>query len=101
MDGLKLVIKNGHEKVLFIAFLWLLGVFPQCSLLVFYQGYRWSAYYQAAYFFYFVAGLAAIPFWLWLKNYWKTQPSCADYCGGGEWLSSIMETIYHFSFFFL
>jgi len=68
MDGLKLVIKNGPMKrVLFIALLVAFGEsFRNAVSLFFIRDIVGVPTIGAAYFFYFVAGLAAIPFWLWL-----------------------------------
>ena len=68
MDGLRLVIKNGPMKrVLFIALLVAFGEsFRNAVSLFFIRDIVGVPTIGAAYFFYFVAGLAAIPFWLWL-----------------------------------
>ena len=67
-DGLKLVSKNGPMKrVLAIALLVAFGEsFRNAVSLFFIRDIVGVPTIGAAYFFYFIAGLAAIPFWLWL-----------------------------------
>jgi Na+/melibiose symporter-like transporter len=68
MDGLNLVRKNGPMvRVLAIALLVAFGEsFRNAVSLFFIRDIVGVPTIGAAYFFYFVAGLGAIPFWLWL-----------------------------------
>ena len=68
MDGLNLVRKNGPMvRVLLIALLVAFGEsFRNAVSLFFIRDIVGVPTIGAAYFFYFVAGLGAIPFWLWL-----------------------------------
>lgn len=67
-DGLKLVMKNGPMlRVLMIALLVAFGEsFRNAVSLFFIRDIVGVPTIGAAYFFYFIAGLGAIPFWLWL-----------------------------------
>ncbi len=67
-DGLKLVAKNGPMvRVLIIAVLVYFGEsFRNAVSLFFIRDIVGVPTIGAAYFFYFIAGLGAIPFWLWL-----------------------------------
>jgi GPH family glycoside/pentoside/hexuronide:cation symporter len=67
-DGLKMVMKNGPMvRVLLIALLVYFGEsFRNAVSLFFIRDIVGVPTIGAAYFFYFVAGLGAIPFWLWL-----------------------------------
>jgi GPH family glycoside/pentoside/hexuronide:cation symporter len=67
-EGLKLVLRNGPMKrVLMIALLVAFGEsFRNAVSLFFIRDIVGIPTIGAAYFFYFIAGLAAIPFWLWL-----------------------------------
>lgn len=67
-DGLKLVLKNGPMlRVLLIALLVTFGeAFRNAVSLFFIRDIVGVPTIGAAYFFYFIAGLGAIPFWLWL-----------------------------------
>jgi Na+/melibiose symporter-like transporter len=67
-DGLKLVAKNGPMvRVLIIAVLVFFGEsFRNAVSLFFIRDIVGVPTIGAAYFIYFIAGLAAIPFWLWL-----------------------------------
>ncbi|MEQ8858006.1 MAG: MFS transporter [Pseudomonadales bacterium] len=67
-DGLKLVMKNGPMlRVLLIAVLVYFGEsFRNAVSLFFIRDIVGVPTIGAAYFFYFIAGLGAIPFWLWL-----------------------------------
>lgn len=67
-EGLKLVMKNGPMlRVLIIALLVHFGEsFRNAVSLFFIRDIVGVPTIGAAYFFYFIAGLAAIPFWLWL-----------------------------------
>ena len=67
-EGLKLVLRNGPMKrVLIIALLVVFGeAFRNAVSLFFIRDIIGVPTIGAAYFFYFIAGLAAIPFWLWL-----------------------------------
>ena len=67
-EGLNLVRKNGPMKrVLFIALLVAFGEsFRNAVSLFFIRDIVGVPTIGAAYFFYFIAGLGAIPFWLWL-----------------------------------
>jgi Na+/melibiose symporter-like transporter len=67
-EGLKLVLKNGPMlRVLLIALLVHFGEsFRNAVSLFFIRDIVGVPTIGAAYFFYFIAGLAAIPFWLWL-----------------------------------
>ncbi len=67
-EGLKLVANNGPMKrVLFIAVLVYFGEsFRNAVSLFFIRDIVGVPTIGAAYFFYFIAGLGAIPFWLWL-----------------------------------
>ena len=67
-DGLKLVRKNGPMmRVLIIALLVYFGEsFRNAVSLFFIRDIVGVPTIGAAYFFYFIAGLGAIPFWLWL-----------------------------------
>jgi len=68
VDGLKLVAKNGPMlRVLIIALLVTFGeAFRNAVSLFFIRDIVGVPTIGAAYFFYFIAGLGAIPFWLWL-----------------------------------
>lgn len=67
-EGLKLVLKNGPMlRVLLIALLVTFGeAFRNAVSLFFIRDIVGVPTIGAAYFFYFIAGLGAIPFWLWL-----------------------------------
>ena len=67
-DGLKLVLKNGPMlRVLIIVLLVHFGEsFRNAVSLFFIRDLVGVPTIGAAYFFYFIAGLGAIPFWLWL-----------------------------------
>jgi GPH family glycoside/pentoside/hexuronide:cation symporter len=67
-DGLKLVMKNGPMmRVLLIVLLVVFGEsFRNAVSLFFIRDIVGVPTIGAAYFFYFIAGLGAIPFWLWL-----------------------------------
>ena len=67
-EGLRLVMKNGPMKrVLFIVILVYFGeAFRNAVSLFFIRDIVGVPTIGAAYFFYFVAALGAIPFWLWL-----------------------------------
>ncbi len=67
-DGLKLVMKNGPMlRVLLIVILVTFGeAFRNAVSLFFIRDIVGVPTIGAAYFFYFIAGLGAIPFWLWL-----------------------------------
>jgi Na+/melibiose symporter-like transporter len=67
-EGLKLVMKNGPMlRVLIIAVLVHFGeAFRNAVSLFFIRDIVGVPTIGAAYFFYFIAGLGAIPFWLWL-----------------------------------
>ena len=67
-EGLKLVLKNGPMKrVLFIVLLVHFGEsFRNAVSLFFIRDIVGVPTIGAAYFFYFISALAAIPFWLWL-----------------------------------
>jgi len=67
-DGLKLVLKNGPMlRVLIIVLLVHFGEsFRNAVSLFFIRDIVGVPTIGAAYFFYFIAGLGAIPFWLWL-----------------------------------
>ena len=67
-EGLKLVLKNGPMlRVLLIALLVHFGEsFRNAVSLFFIRDIVGVPTIGAAYFFYFIAGLGAIPFWLWL-----------------------------------
>jgi Na+/melibiose symporter-like transporter len=67
-EGLKLVLKNGPMlRVLIIALLVYFGEsFRNAVSLFFIRDIVGVPTIGAAYFFYFIAGLGAIPFWLWL-----------------------------------
>jgi GPH family glycoside/pentoside/hexuronide:cation symporter len=67
-EGLKLVMKNGPMlRVLLIALLVTFGeAFRNAVSLFFIRDIVGVPTIGAAYFFYFIAGLGAIPFWLWL-----------------------------------
>lgn len=67
-EGLKLVMKNGPMlRVLIIAILVHFGeAFRNAVSLFFIRDIVGVPTIGAAYFFYFIAGLGAIPFWLWL-----------------------------------
>ncbi len=67
-DGLKLVAKNGPMmRVLIIAVLVYLGESSRNAVSLFFiRDIVGVPTIGAAYFFYFIAGFAAIPFWLWL-----------------------------------
>ena len=67
-EGLKLVLKNGPMlRVLIIALLVHFGEsFRNAVSLFFIRDIVGVPTIGAAYFFYFIAGLGAIPFWLWL-----------------------------------
>ncbi|MFV2089989.1 MAG: MFS transporter [Pseudomonadales bacterium] len=67
-EGLKLVMKNGPMvRVLLIALLVYFGEsFRNAVSLFFIRDIVGVPTIGAAYFFYFIAGLGAIPFWLWL-----------------------------------
>ncbi|MAV37431.1 MAG: MFS transporter [Planctomycetaceae bacterium] len=68
VEGLKLVAKNGPMvRVLIIVVLVYFGeAFRNAVSLFFIRDIVGVPTIGAAYFFYFIAGLAAIPFWLWL-----------------------------------
>jgi Na+/melibiose symporter-like transporter len=67
-EGLRLVLKNGPmRRVLIIALAVMFGeAFRNAVSLFFIRDIVGVPTIGAAYFFYFIAGLAAIPFWLWL-----------------------------------
>lgn len=68
MDGLKLVMKNGPMvRVLLIVLLVHFGESSRNAVSLFFiRDIVGVPTIGAAYFFYFIAGLGAIPFWLWL-----------------------------------
>jgi Na+/melibiose symporter-like transporter len=67
-EGVRYLLKNGPMKrILIIAMLVILGEsFRNAVSLFFIRDIIGVPTIGAAYFFYFIAGLAAIPFWLWL-----------------------------------